>query len=79
MSEEGLLQLEKSIGTAVAKAKNYYDARIKLRDAKEVLVKARHRFECAQALHVAAKELADASVINKQKKYTSIEILKLTC
>ena len=62
MVEKELLQLEKSIGTAVAKARSYYDARIKLRDAKEVLIKAKHRFERAQALYVAANELAIVSV-----------------
>ncbi|CAF2841058.1 unnamed protein product [Rotaria sp. Silwood2] len=60
-SEEELFQLEKKIGEAVVKARSYYDARIKLRDAKEKLIKAKHRFECAQALHVAAKEIAIAS------------------
>lgn len=59
--EEELAQLEKSIGSAVSKARSYYDARIKLRDAKETLTKAKHRFERAQALHVAAKELAVVS------------------
>ncbi|CAF1473609.1 unnamed protein product [Rotaria sp. Silwood1] len=60
-SEEELFQLEKKIGEAVSKARTYYDARIKLRDAKEKLIKAKHRFERAQALHVAAKEIAIAS------------------
>jgi hypothetical protein len=46
----------------VSKAKTYYDARLKLRDAKETLTKAKHRFERAQTLHVAAKELAVVSV-----------------
>lgn len=57
-----LARLEKNIGVAVSKARSYYDTRIKLRDAKELLTKAKHRFERAQALHVAAKELALASV-----------------
>ena len=48
----------------MGKARSYYDARIKLRDAKEALTKAKHRFERAQALHVAAKELAVVSVKN---------------
>ena len=61
-TEEELLQLEKQIGSAVTKARTYYDARLKLRDAKETLTKAKHRFERAQALHVAAKEIAAASV-----------------
>ncbi|CAF1139612.1 unnamed protein product [Adineta steineri] len=61
ISQEELSLLEKSIGTSVAKAKSYYEARIKLREAKEILTKAKHRFERAQALHVAAKELAIAS------------------
>ncbi|CAF1500644.1 unnamed protein product, partial [Adineta steineri] len=56
-----LAQLEKSIGSAVSKTRSYYDARIKLRDARETLTKAKHRFERAQALHVAAKELAVVS------------------
>lgn len=46
----------------MSKARSYYDARIKQRDCKEALVKAKHRFERAQALHVAAKELAVVSV-----------------
>ncbi|UJR31023.1 hypothetical protein I4U23_018532 [Adineta vaga] len=58
ISHEELAQLEKSIGSAVIKSRSYYEARIKLREAKEVLTKAKHRFERAQALHVAAKELA---------------------
>jgi hypothetical protein len=61
-TEEELSELEKSIGSAVSKARSYYDARLKLRDAKEALTKAKHRFERAQALHVAAKELAVVSV-----------------
>ncbi|UJR15634.1 hypothetical protein I4U23_002571 [Adineta vaga] len=61
IGEEELSRLEKSIGSAVGKARNYYDARIKLRDAREALTKAKHRFERAQALHVAAKELAVVS------------------
>lgn len=61
-AEEDLSQLEKSIGSAVSKARSYYDARIKQRDTKETLMKAKHRFERAQALHVAAKELAVVSV-----------------
>jgi hypothetical protein len=61
-TEDELSQLEKSIGSAVSKARSYYDARLKLRDAKEALTKAKHRFERAQALHVAAKELAVVSV-----------------
>ena len=60
--EDELSQLEKSIGSAVSKARSYYDARIKLRDARDSLTKAKHRFERAQALHVAAKELAVVSV-----------------
>ena len=60
--ENELSQLEKKIGAAVGKARSYYDARLKLRDAKETLMKAKHRFERAQALHVAAKELAIVSV-----------------
>ena len=64
-SHEELSQFEKRIGTAVIKAKSYYEARIKLREAKEILTKAKHRFERAQALHVAAKELALVSVILK--------------
>ena len=60
--ESDLSQLEKKIGAAVGKARGYYDARLKLRDAKETLMKAKHRFERAQALHVAAKELAVVSV-----------------
>jgi len=63
-AEEELSQLEKNIGSAVSKARSYYDARIKLRDAREALTKAKHRFERAQALHVAAKELAVVSVRN---------------
>ena len=63
ISQEELAQLEKTIGTAVSKARSYYEARIKLREAKEILIKAKHRFERAQALHVAAKELALVSVI----------------
>ncbi|CAF0869988.1 unnamed protein product [Adineta ricciae] len=59
--EEELSQLEKNIGSAVSKARSYYDARIKLRDARDALTKAKHRFERAQALHVAAKELAVVS------------------
>lgn len=46
----------------MSKARSYYDARIKLRDARDSLTKAKHRFERAQALHVAAKELAVVSV-----------------
>ena len=64
-----MLQLEKSIGSSVSKSKSYYDTRIKLRDAKENLTKAKHRFERAQALHVAAKELAIISVIHFQYNY----------
>ncbi|CAF4510773.1 unnamed protein product [Rotaria sp. Silwood1] len=60
-AEEELFQLEKSIGSAVNKARSYYDARIQLRHKKEILTKAKHRFERAQALYVAAKELAVAS------------------
>ncbi len=63
MSSTELFQLEKAIGPAVAKARSYYEARIKLREAKEVLTKAKHRFERAQALHLAAKELALVAVI----------------
>jgi len=63
-AEEELSQLEKNIGSAVSKARSYYDARIKLRDVREALTKAKHRFERAQALHVAAKELAVVSVRN---------------
>jgi hypothetical protein len=59
-----LSQLEKRIGAAVSKSKSYYDTRIKLRDAKDTLTKAKHRFERAQALHVAAKELAIVAVRN---------------
>ncbi|CAF2567264.1 unnamed protein product [Rotaria sp. Silwood2] len=59
--EEELVQLEKSIGSAVNNARSYYEARIQLRHQKEVSTKAKHRFERAQALHVAAKELAVAS------------------
>ncbi len=69
LSATELSQLEKSIGSAVAKARSYYETRIKLRDAKDILTKAKHRFERAQALHVAAKELALISVGNN-----SIEI-----
>ena len=61
-AEEELSQLEKNIGSAVSKARSYYDARIKQRDCKEALMKAKYRFERAQALHVAAKELAVVSV-----------------
>ena len=61
-AEEELVQLEKSIGSAVSKARDYYDARMKLLEAKETLIKAKHRFERAQALHVASKELAVVSV-----------------
>ncbi|CAF1183384.1 unnamed protein product [Rotaria sordida] len=60
-SETELFQLEQKIGEAVAKSTGYYDARIKLRDVKDKLVKAKDRFECAQALHIAAKEIASAS------------------
>lgn len=62
-AEDELSQLEKSIGTSVNKAREYYDARVKLLEAKNILIKAKHRFERAQALHVAAKELAVVSVI----------------
>ena len=62
ISHEELAELEKSIGSAVIKARSYYEARIRLREAREVLTKAKHRFERAQALHVAAKELAIISV-----------------
>ena len=62
ISEDELTQLEKSIGSAVGKARSYYDARLRLREAKDTLTKAKHRFERAQALHVAAKELAVVSV-----------------
>jgi uncharacterized protein (DUF4213/DUF364 family) len=62
ISHEELAQLEKSIGTAVIKSRSYYEARIKQREAKDILTKAKHRFERAQALHVAAKELAIVSV-----------------
>ena len=58
--------MEKSIGDAVPKSRCYYEARIKLRDAKEILIKAKHRFERAQELHVAAKELAIVSVVNNR-------------
>jgi ElaB/YqjD/DUF883 family membrane-anchored ribosome-binding protein len=61
-AEDDLSQLEKRIGSAVEKAKQYYDARLQLRDAREILTKAKHRFERAQALHVAAKEMAFVSV-----------------
>lgn len=61
-AEEELAQLEKSIGSAVSKAKSYYDARLEVRAAKERLTKAKHRFERAQALYVAAKEMAVVSV-----------------
>jgi len=47
----------------VSKAKVYYETRIKLRNAKEALTKAKHRFERAQELHLAAKEIALVSVI----------------
>ncbi|CAF3877331.1 unnamed protein product [Rotaria sordida] len=60
-TEEELIQLEKNIGSAVNKARSYYEARIQLRHKKEALTKAKHRFERAQTLHVAAKELAVAS------------------
>jgi DNA-binding transcriptional regulator YhcF (GntR family) len=62
LSEQELIQLENKIGTSVSKTKSYYDARIKLRETKEILIKTKHRFERAQALHVAAKELAAVSV-----------------
>ena len=70
-AEDELNQLEKSIGSAVNKAKNYYDARLQLRDAKEVLTKAKHRFERAQALHVAAKEMAVLSVKIRVRFFSS--------
>ena len=47
----------------MSKAKVYYETRIKLRDAKEALTKAKDRFERAQELHLAAKEIALVSVI----------------
>ena len=59
-----LSQLEKRIGSAVRKARSYYETRIKLRNAKENLTKAKHRFERAQALYAAANELALISVRN---------------
>ena len=61
-SEIELVQLEKKIGSSVTKAKVYYDARMNLYNAKLMLNKAKDRFERAQALHIAAKELALASV-----------------
>jgi hypothetical protein len=72
VSQEELYQLEKSIGTAVLKARSYYEARIKLREAREVLTKAKNRFERAQALHVASKELAIVAVILKEIIFISM-------
>lgn len=69
--------MEKSIGTAVGKARSYYEARIKHREAKEILTKAKHRFERAQALHVAAKELAIASVTSP-RGVLSLECLRIS-
>jgi len=71
-SQEELYQLEKSIGTAVLKARSYYEARIKLREAREVLTKAKNRFERAQALHVASKELSIVAVILKEIIFISM-------
>ena len=67
--------MEKNIGVAVSKARSYYDTRIKLRDAKDLLTKTKHRFERAQALHVAAKELALVSVINIVSSVIFVEVL----
>ncbi|CAF4499106.1 unnamed protein product [Rotaria magnacalcarata] len=61
LAEDDLVQLEKTIGSSVSKARSYYEARLQVRNVKEALMKAKHRFERAQALHVAAKELAVAS------------------
>ncbi len=76
-AEADLSQLEKKIGSAVSKARSYYDTRIQLRDAKEKLTKAKHRFERAQALQVAAKELAFASV--KTTKSIFLFIYMISC
>lgn len=70
-AEDELNQLEKSIGSAVSKAKNYYDARLELREAKDILTKAKYRFERAQALHVAAKEMAVLSVFIRSISFSS--------
>ena len=73
-SQIDLARLEKSIGVAVSKAQSYYDTRIKLRDSKDLLTKAKHRFERAQALHVAAKELALVSVSRSISYILSLEV-----
>jgi hypothetical protein len=56
-SEEQLTVLEKKLGSCVAKARPYYEARIDLNDSKHKYLVAKHRFETAQELYVAAKNM----------------------
>lgn len=56
-TEDELNGLEKKLGSCVEKSRPYYDARIELNDAKEKYYIAKHRFETAQELYVAAKNV----------------------
>lgn len=57
ITEEQLTSLEKKLGNCVEKSKPYYDSRIELNDAKDKYLKAKNRFETAQELYVAAKNM----------------------
>ena len=56
-SDEQLAVLEKKLGSCVEKSKPYYEARIVLHESKTKYQKARNRFETAQELYVAAKNM----------------------
>ena len=55
--DEELRQLEAKLGVCVLKSVPYYEARIELCEAKDKYVKAKIRFETAQELYVAAKNM----------------------
>jgi hypothetical protein len=56
-SDEELGKLEKKLGACVSKSLPYYHTRIELNEAKDKYLKAKIRFETAQELYMAAKNM----------------------
>ena len=52
-----MIQLERKLGEHIKKSKSYYLARIELYDAKQIYLNSKFRFETAQELNVAAKNM----------------------
>lgn len=56
-TDEQLTAMEKKLGACVEKSRPYYEARIDLNECKNKYLKAKFRFETAQELYVAAKNM----------------------